>query len=144
VFAQSVNKDKSITGVKPDPIKALEEEEKRVKNPALRNALMQLREEFKAEKQEVHNQYKAKIKPIKIERDNNISDLKNVFLERRKMLFEQYGVEPGNKPTKIKNKKDKKTRHSVQPAYKPAKPMKKPVPNKTIPAEPVKAVPEKK
>ena len=31
----------------------------------------ELREEFKSQREDVHNKYKERIKPLKIERDNN-------------------------------------------------------------------------
>ena len=145
IIPQITNKDKLInSGVKTDPVKVLEEEEKRVKNPELRKALMELREEFKSQKQQVSNEYKAKVKPLKIERDNNISELKQSFLERRKMLFEQYGVNPVERPKKVKPKKDKKNKAGVPPVYKPAKPVDKPTKFKNPPSEPIKAKPDKK
>tara|TARA_B100000029_G_scaffold511995_2_gene607447 strand:+ start:2225 stop:2659 length:435 start_codon:yes stop_codon:yes gene_type:complete len=144
MITQTLSNDKSInSGVKPNNVKVLEEEEKRVRNPELKKALMELREEFKSQKEQVHNDYKAKIKPLKVDRDNNISELKESFLERRKMLFEKYGVNPNDKPKKMKPK-NKKSKTGVPPVYKPAKPIKKTTPTKDIPLESIKDKPSKK
>ena len=67
--------------------------------------LMALREEFKTYIHKTKEHYRAKIEPIKMERDKEISNIKNDYSEQRTILFEKFGYDKNNKPIKLKKKK---------------------------------------
>ena len=76
----------------PDHVKAWETDDSNINNPELKKALEQLRKEFQEKRNDVQKKYKAKVEPLKHERDSNIDLLKKDYTVKRNSLKEKYGV----------------------------------------------------
>ena len=105
------NKNKKPHNLKPNTVEIWENETKKIKNPELKKELMKLNKKFKNMRKNIQDDFKLKIKPLKVQRDNNISNLKDEYLNKRKSLYEKYGekIDPKLRKTKkdnIRNKKD--------------------------------------
>jgi len=115
-LAQTSN-NKKYQNLKPNSVELWENENKEIKNPELKKEIMKLNKEFQIKRENIKNEFKEKIKPLKIQKEKDISNLKEQYLNKRKFLFEKYGVE--NKfTTKPKNKKKKTTNKKPLPYYK--------------------------
>ena len=90
-FTQISNK-KKYRNLKPNTIDIWENEIENIKNPELKKELMKLNEDFQNQKEHINNDFKEKIKPLKIKKNSDISNLKSEYLNKRKLLFEKYGV----------------------------------------------------
>ena len=113
----STNKDTKSQNLKLDTIKAWENETKRIKNPALKKELIKITEEFKNMRRNIQNDFKKKLRPLKIQRDNDISSLKDEYLNRRKSLFEKYrlNLDSVNKKNNSANKKSRPYYNKLKP-----------------------------
>ena len=101
VYTDSLNRD-----AKPNTLDIWENENKKIKNPELKKELMKLNEEFNKLKNDIKKEYQKKITPLKTKKDNEISNLKSDYLNKRKILFEKYGVKRNPKlKERQKNKK---------------------------------------
>jgi len=85
------NQIKAESNVKPDRIRIVDEEDKLIKDPELREALVKLRQEFNDQNELIKANYLEKIKPIKVKKDNAVTKLKNDYLEKRKNIFKKFG-----------------------------------------------------
>ena len=110
-FAQTAN-NKKYQNLKPNTIDIWKNENEKIENPELKKKLLKLNEEFQNKREDIKNNFKEKIKPLKVKKDNDISNLKEEYLKKRKLLFEKYGIKIEHQ---FKNKK-----HS--PYYKKDKP----------------------
>ena len=110
------NKNKKPHNLKPNTVEIWENETKKIKDPELKKELMKLNKEFKNMRKNIQDDFKLKIKPLKVQRDNNISNLKDDYLNKRKSLFEKYGVITD--PKFNKNKKDSIGNNKHLPYYK--------------------------
>ena len=104
------NKNKKPQNLKPNTVEIWENETKKIKDPELKKELMKLNKEFKNMRKNIQDDFKLKIKPLKVQRDNNISDLKDEYLNKRKSLFKKYGVKidpkfKNNEKDSLRNKK---------------------------------------
>jgi len=123
-LAQSLNnKNKKPNNLKPNTVEIWENETKKIKDPELKKELMKLNEEFKNKRKNIHDDFKLKIKPLKIQKDNNISILKDDYLNKRKLLFKKYGVKIDSEFKK--NKKDNIGSKKHLPYYKKHDPIRK-------------------
>ena len=100
-FTQISNK-KKYRNLKPNTIDIWENETENIKNPELKKELMKLNEDFQNKKEHINNNFKEKIKPLKIKKNSDISNLKDEYLKQRKLLFEKYGVNIKSKTRKNK------------------------------------------
>ena len=69
-----------------------------IQNKELRAELEGLREEFKFERNRIHDYYKEKIEEIKESRGNEIRTIKKDFSERREVLMKKYFGKMRKKP----------------------------------------------
>ena len=121
-LAQSLNnKNKQPNNLKPNTVEIWENETKKIKDPELKKELMKLNEEFKNKRKNIHDDFKLKIKPLKIQKDNNISILKDNYLNKRKLLFKKYGVKIDSEFKK--NNKDSIGNKKHLPYYKKHNPI---------------------
>ena len=89
--------NKKHQNLKPNSIDLWEKENKKIKNPELKKELKKLNEEFQNKRENIKNNFKEKIKPLKLKKDNDISNLKSEYLNKRKLLFEKYGIKRNQK-----------------------------------------------
>ena len=69
-----------------------------IQNKELRAELEGLREEFKFERNRIHDYYKEKIEEIKESRGNEMRTIKKDFSERREVLMKKYFGKMRKKP----------------------------------------------
>ena len=100
-----ISNNKKHQNIRPNSIEIWENENKKIKNPKLKKELIKLNEEFQNMQKNIKNEFKDKIKPFKIQKDKDISNLKDEYLAKRKLLFEKYGVKADNKLQKNKGEK---------------------------------------
>ena len=115
------NKNKQPNNLKPNTVEIWENETKKIKDPELKKELMKLNVEFKNKRKNIHDDFKLKIKPLKIQKDNNISILKDNYLNKRKLLFKKYGVKIDSELKK--NNKDSIGNKKHLPYYKKHNPI---------------------
>ena len=79
-----------------------------ITNEALRVELENLKREFEEEKHRIKISYDIKIEALKKERKIEIKSLKNVFGQKREVLFVDYGESRKKTKTVINSKMEKK------------------------------------
>jgi len=101
--------NKKYQNVRPNSIELWENENKKIKNPKLKKELIKLNDEFQNMRKKISDDFKEKIKPLKIQKDKDISNLKDDYLDKRKLLFKKYGIktDPQFQEQKRKNGKNK-------------------------------------
>ena len=126
----------------PEHLKSWEADDTNVKNPELKKALEQLRKEFQEKRNDVQKKYKAKVEPLKQERDSNIDLLKKDYTVKRNSLKEKYGMNNADKPKKLKaakknekgsKKKPSKVNYMTKPPVKKVSPSPSKVDKKSDP-----------
>ena len=100
---QLENQKKST--IKSDIVINWDKGNEEINDPQLKKELMQLKEDFKVKTNSVNQLYDKQIKQLHVEKENNISGLKEEFFRIRKELIKEYNVDKKRKPEKIKRKK---------------------------------------
>ena len=112
LFSQNA-KDKKVSlestphSVKPKDItKNWEDEDKKIKNVELQQALEKLRKEFSLVREDIVQEYNYKIEPLKKQRRLDLDNLKKDFSAKREALRKKYAS--NSKKKKPKKRRGKK------------------------------------